>query len=40
MNGIRNDDERTAYGLWAEGTSPQGYENLLPQSNIEKNPVL
>ena len=22
MNGIRNDDERTAYGLWAEGTSP------------------
>ena len=40
MNGIRNDVERVAYGLWAAGTSPQCYEHLVPQSNIEKDPVL
>ena len=40
MNGIRDDDERTTYGLWAEGNSPQGYEHLLPKPIVEKDPVL
>ena len=40
MNNIRDDDERVAYGLWAEGTTPQGYEHLVPQPDLEKDPVL
>ena len=40
MNGIREDDERVAYCLWAEGTIPQGYKHLVPQPDFEKDPVL
>ena len=40
MSGIRYDADRTAYGLWAEGTSPKGFEHLLPKPIVEDNPVL
>ena len=40
MNGIRDDGERVAYGLWAEGTISQGYKHLVPQPDFEKDPVL
>ena len=41
MNGIRDDAERTAYGLRAgEGTSPEYFEHLLPKPIVEDNPVL
>ena len=40
MNGIRDDDERVAYGLWAAGNIPQGHKHLVPQPDVEKDPVL
>ena len=40
MSGIRNDEERTAYPCWAEGTSLEGFKHLLPKPIVDKNTVL
>ena len=41
MSGIRDDAERHAYGLWAgEGTSPEGFEHLIPKTVVEDQPVV
>ena len=40
LSGIRDDAERTANGFWAEGTSPKGFEHLLPKPTDEDNPII
>ena len=41
MSGICDDAERHAYSLWAgEGTSPEGFKQLIPKSAVEGIPVV